>query len=80
LILFPKGLTLKLVPTSQNKIYEHKIDFKLREREREATHQKATDWVEERKRLSKRARQRERERKEQIRSQDLKLAGVRWLH
>jgi hypothetical protein len=35
LILFPKRLTLKLVPTSQNKIYEHKIDFKLRERERE---------------------------------------------
>ncbi len=35
-----------------------------REREREATHEKATDWVEERKRLSKRAR--ERERKEQI--------------
>jgi hypothetical protein len=34
----------------------------LREREREATHEKATDWVEERKRLSKRARERERER------------------
>ncbi len=32
---FPEGLTLKLVPTSHNKIYEHKIDFKLRERERE---------------------------------------------
>jgi hypothetical protein len=78
LILFPKGLTLKLVPTSQNKIYEHKIDFKLRERE--ATPEKATDRVEERKRLSKRARERERERKEQIRSQDLRLAGVRWLH
>jgi hypothetical protein len=30
--------------------------------------------------LSKRGRERERERKEQIRSQDLKLAGVRWLH
>jgi hypothetical protein len=74
--------TLKLVPTSQNKIYEHKIDFNLRERE--ATHEKATDWVEERKRLSKRARERERERererKEQIGSQDLKLAGVKWLH
>jgi hypothetical protein len=28
----------------------------------------------------KRERERERERKEQIRSQDLKLAGVRWLH
>ncbi len=26
------------------------------------------------------AKERERERKEQIRSQDLKLAGVRWLH
>jgi hypothetical protein len=26
------------------------------------------------------AREREREREEQIRSQDLKLAGVRWLH
>jgi hypothetical protein len=36
--------------------------------------------VEERKRLNKRARERERERKEQIRSQDLKLAGVRWRH
>ncbi len=35
MILFPKGLTLKLVPASQNKIYEHKIHFKLRERERE---------------------------------------------
>ncbi len=34
----------------------------MREREREATHEKATDWVEERKRLSKRARERERER------------------
>jgi hypothetical protein len=52
--------TLKLVRNSQNKIYEHKIDFNLRERE--ATHEKATDWVEERKRLSKRARERERER------------------
>ncbi len=31
-------------------------------REREATHEKATDWVEERNRLSKRARERERER------------------
>jgi hypothetical protein len=47
-----------------------------RERAREATDEKATDWVEERKRLNKR----ERERKEQIRSQDLKLAGVRWRH
>jgi hypothetical protein len=52
------------------------------EREREATHENATDWVEERKRLSKREREREREREkeEQIRSLDLKLAGVRWLH
>jgi hypothetical protein len=32
-------------------------------REREATHENATDWVEERKRLSKRARERERERR-----------------
>jgi len=46
-------------------------------REREATHEKATDWVEERKRLSK--REKKRERKEKIRSQDLKLAGVWWL-
>jgi hypothetical protein len=38
--------------------------------------------VEERKRLNKRAREREREREreEQIRSEDLKLAGVRWRH
>jgi hypothetical protein len=50
-----------------------------REREREATDEKATDWVEERNRLSKRARERERESKEQIRSQDLKLAGVTWI-
>jgi hypothetical protein len=52
-----------------------------REREREATDEKATDWVEERNRLSKRAREREREResKEQIRSEDLKLAGVTWI-
>jgi hypothetical protein len=61
LILFPKGLTLKLVLTSENKIYEHKIDLKERERERGATHEKATDWVEERNRLSKRARERERQ-------------------
>jgi hypothetical protein len=32
------------------------------ERERESKHQKATDWAEERKRLSKRAKGRERER------------------
>jgi hypothetical protein len=75
---FPKGLTLELVPSSQNKIYEHKRGFKSRERE--ATHEKAPHWVEERKRLSKRVREREREKKEQIRSEDLKLAGVRWLH
>jgi len=31
---------------------------------RERKHQKATDWVEERKRLSKRAKEREREREE----------------
>jgi hypothetical protein len=31
----------------------------LREREREATHEKATDWVAERKRLSKRERERD---------------------
>jgi len=36
--------------------------------------------VEERRRLSKRASEREREREEQIRSQDLKLAGVTWVH
>jgi len=36
-------------------------------REREATHQKETDWVEERKRLSKREKEREREkRKDQV--------------
>jgi len=33
------------------------------ERERESKHQKATDWAEERKRLSKRAKERERERR-----------------
>jgi len=33
-----------------------------REREIEATHEKATDWVEERNRLSKRVREREKER------------------
>jgi hypothetical protein len=33
-----------------------------------------------RERDSTRERERERERKEQIRSQDLKLAGVRWRH
>jgi hypothetical protein len=43
-------------------------------------HDNATDFKEERKRLSKRARDRERERKEQIRSQDLESAGVRWFH
>jgi hypothetical protein len=32
-------------------------------REREATQEKATDWVEVRKRLSKRAREREREKR-----------------
>jgi hypothetical protein len=36
--------------------------------------------VEERKRVSKIARERKREKKEQVRSQDLKLAGVRGLH
>jgi hypothetical protein len=38
--------------------------FSSREREREkvATHEKATDWVEERNKLSKTARKRERER------------------
>jgi hypothetical protein len=35
--------------------------------------------MEERNILSKSARETERERKEQIRSQDLKLAGIRWL-
>ncbi len=71
MILFPKGLTLKLVPTTQNKIYEHKIHFKLRERERarEATHEKATDWVEERKRLNKREREREKRTNQVSRSQ-----------
>ncbi len=55
------------------------ISSRERERGREATDEKATDWVEERNRLSKRARERERESKEQIRSQDLKLAGVTWI-
>jgi hypothetical protein len=50
-----------------------------RQRERKPTHEKATDWVEERKRLSKRAREREREQKKSG-LKDLKLAGVRWLH
>ncbi len=81
-MLFPKGLTLKLVPTSQNKIYEHKIHFKLRERERERERERLhmrkqqIGWKRER----DSTRERERERKEQIRSQDLKLAGVRWRH
>jgi len=35
----------------------------LREGEREATHENATDWVEERKRVSKKAREREREKR-----------------
>jgi hypothetical protein len=48
------------------------------ERESDIKHEKATDWVEERKRLSKRAKKRERE--QQIRSQDLKLARVTWPH
>jgi hypothetical protein len=38
------------------------ISSRERERGREATDEKATDWVEERNRLSKRARERERER------------------
>jgi len=50
------------------------------ERERESKHQKATDWAEERKRLSKRAKGRERERAEQMRSQYLTLAGVTLPH
>ncbi len=39
-----------------------------REREREATDEKATDWVEERNRLSKRVRERERERERKNKS------------
>jgi len=64
-MLFPKGLTLKLVPTSQNKIYEHKIHFKLREseRERERLHMRKQQIGWKRERDS--TRERERERKEQ---------------
>jgi hypothetical protein len=39
------------------------------ERETEAKHEKVTDWLEERKRVSKRASEREGEKEEQIRSQ-----------
>jgi len=47
----------------------------LREREREATHEKATDWVEERNRLSKRAREREREREKKKNKSGLKISN-----
>jgi hypothetical protein len=47
------------------------------ESERDTKHEKATDWVEERKRLNKRAKKRERE--QQIRSQDLKLARAMYV-
>jgi hypothetical protein len=40
-----------------------------RERAREATHEKATDWVEERKRLNKREREREKRTNQVSRSQ-----------
>jgi hypothetical protein len=48
------------------------------ESKRDTKHKKATDWVEERKRLGKRAKKREKE--QQIRSQDLKLARSMWPH
>jgi protein subunit release factor B len=73
-------LTLKLLPTSQNKIYEHKIDFKLRERERLHTRKQQIGWKRETDSAREQGKERKRERKEQIRSQDLKLAGVRWPH
>jgi len=50
----------------------------------EATHEKATDWVEERKRLSKRAREKERERERERRTNPgLKISNWQesmWLH
>ncbi len=49
------------------------------ERETEATHHKVTDWVGGREETQQESK-RKREREEQIRSQDLKLAGVRWPH
>ncbi len=61
MIFIPKGLTLKLVPTSQNKIYEHKINFKLRERERLHMRKQQIGW--KRERDSARERKREREKK-----------------
>ncbi len=65
MILFPKGLTLKLVPTSQNKIYEHKIHFKLRERERERErlHMRKQQIGWKRETDSTREREREREKR-----------------
>ncbi len=54
-------------------------EISSRERETEANHERVTDWVKERKRLSKRASEREREgRTNQV--SNLKLAGVRWPH
>ncbi len=59
---------------------EHKRDFKSRERDRGYAPEsnRLGGW----KREGDPARElaKERETKEQIRSQDLKLAGVRWLH
>jgi hypothetical protein len=73
LILFPKGLTLKLVPTSQNKIYEHKIHFKLRERERERERlqmrKQQIGWKRERDSTREREREREKRTNQVSRSQ-----------
>jgi len=63
LILFPVGLTLKLVPTSQNKIYEHKINFKLRDREATHMRKQQIGWKRERDSTKERERERERERR-----------------
>jgi hypothetical protein len=52
----------------------------LRERERLHIRKHQIGWKRERDSARERERERERERKEQIRSQDLKLAGVRWHH
>jgi len=51
------------------------ISSREREREREATDEKATDWVEERNRLSKRARERERERERVKNKSGLKISN-----
>ncbi len=57
---------------------EHKRDFKSRERGYAPESNRLGGW--KREGDSARELAKEREREEQIRSQDLKLAGGRWLH